>query len=132
MPKVMIVDDDRTMVSLLKILLEMDGYEVVNVTHGRDFLPNVREEMPDIVLLDVFLTNIDGKELVAEVRKSEDLSDLKVIMTSGMDLSDQCVKAGADAFLLKPYTPEQLMQVLQENLSNVEGNVMPTTSPGES
>ena len=64
----MIVDDDRTMVSLLKILLEMDGYEVVNVTHGRDFLPNVREEVPDIVLLDVFLTNMDGKELVAEVR----------------------------------------------------------------
>jgi CheY-like chemotaxis protein len=132
MPKVMIVDDDRTMVSLLKILLEMDGFEVVNVTHGRDFLPNVREEKPDIVLLDVFLTNMDGKELVAEVRRSEDLSDLKVIMTSGMDLADQCAQAGADAFLLKPYTPEQLLQVLQENLENVGGNVMPTASPGES
>lgn len=132
MPKVMIVDDDRTMVSLLKILLEMDGYEVVNVTHGSDFLPNVRDEKPDIVLLDVFLTNMDGKELVAEVRKSEDFSDLKVIMTSGMDLAEQCSKAGADAFLLKPYTPEQLMQVLQENLENIGGNVMPTASPGES
>jgi CheY-like chemotaxis protein len=132
MPKVMIVDDDRTMVSLLKILLEMDGFEVVNVIHGRDFLPTVREEKPDVVLLDVFLTNMDGKELVAEVRRSDDISDLKVIMTSGMDLAEQCSEAGADAFLLKPYTPEQLMQVLQENLGNVGGNVMPTASPGES
>lgn len=132
MPKVMIVDDDRTMVSLLKILLEMDGFEVVNVTHGRDFLPKVREEKPDIVLLDVFLTNMDGKELVAEVRKSEDLSDLKVVMTSGMELAEQCANAGADAFLLKPYTPEQLMNVLQDNLENFEGNVMPSATQGES
>ncbi|MEE9508644.1 MAG: response regulator [Anaerolineales bacterium] len=132
MPKVMIVDDDRTMVSLLKILLEMDGFEVVNVTHGRDFLPKVREEKPDIVLLDVFLTNMDGKELVAEVRKSEDLSDLKVVMTSGMELAEQCANAGADAFLLKPYTPEQLMKVLQDNLENFEGNVMPSATQGES
>lgn len=132
MPKVMIVDDDRTMVSLLKILLEMDGFEVVNVTHGRDFLPKVREEKPDIVLLDVFLTNMDGKELVAEVRKSDDLSDLKVVMTSGMELAEQCANAGADAFLLKPYTPEQLMKVLQDNLENFEGNVMPSATQGES
>lgn len=125
MPKVMIVDDDRTMVSLLKILLEMDGYEVVNITNANDFLPNVRTEKPDIVLLDVFLTNVDGKELVAEVRRSEDLSDLKVIMTSGMDLAEQCAKAGADAFLLKPYAPEQLMQILQDNLENTGGKVVP-------
>ena len=106
--------------------------EVVNVTHGRDFLPNVREEKPDIVLLDVFLTNMDGKELVAEVRKSQDFSDLKVVMTSGMDLAEQCAKAGADAFLLKPYTPEQLMKVLQDNLENIEGNMMPSATHGES
>jgi CheY-like chemotaxis protein len=125
MPKVMIVDDDRTMVSLLKILLEMDGYEVINITNANDFLPNVRTEKPDIVLLDVFLTNVDGKELVAEVRRSEDLADLKVIMTSGMDLAEQCAEAGADAFLLKPYAPEQLMQILQDNLENTGGNVVP-------
>jgi DNA-binding response OmpR family regulator len=125
MPKVMIVDDDRTMVSLLKILLEMDGYEVINITNANDFLPNVRTERPDIVLLDVFLTNVDGKELVAEVRRSDDLADLKVIMTSGMDLAEQCAEAGADAFLLKPYAPEQLMQILQDNLENTGGNVVP-------
>jgi two-component system alkaline phosphatase synthesis response regulator PhoP len=124
MTKVMIVDDDRTMVSLLKILLEMDGFEVVNVTQGGNFLPKVREEKPDIVLLDVFLTNMDGKELVAELRNTDDVSDMKVVMTSGMDLADQCTTAGADAFLLKPYTPEQLMSVLNENLGNTGGNTI--------
>jgi DNA-binding response OmpR family regulator len=117
----MIVDDDRTMVSLLKILLEMDGYEVINITNANDFMPNVRAEKPDIVLLDVFITNVDGKELVAEVRRSEDLSDLKVVMTSGMDLAEQCAEAGADAFLLKPYAPEQLIKTLEENLEDSGG-----------
>jgi DNA-binding response OmpR family regulator len=118
MPKVMIVDDDRNMVSLLKILLEMDGYEVVNLTNGKDFISKVREVDPDLVLLDVFISNTDGKELVANLRATPDLMKTKVIMTSGMDLAEQCKEAGADAFLLKPYTPDQLMSSIEKHIRN--------------
>jgi DNA-binding response OmpR family regulator len=118
MPKVMIVDDDRNMVSLLKILLEMDGYEVVNLTNGKDFISKVREVDPDLVLLDVFISNTDGKELVANLRATPDLMTTKVIMTSGMDLAEQCKEAGADAFLLKPYTPDQLMSSIEKHIRN--------------
>lgn len=116
MVKVMIVDDDRNMVSLLKILLEMDGFEVVNITHVVEFIDTVRAEEPDIVLLDVFMSSIDGKELMAELRKTQDVQTTKVVMTSGMDLAEECKQAGADDFLLKPYTPEQLMNIIQTNL----------------
>lgn len=116
MPKVMIVDDDRNMVSLLKILLEMDGYEVINLTNGKDFVPKVREENPDLLLIDVFISNTDGKKLVADLRATPDLETLRVIMTSGMDLAEQCKEAGADAFLLKPYTPEQLINIIETNI----------------
>jgi CheY-like chemotaxis protein len=131
MSKVLIVDDDRTMVSLLKILLEMDGYEVVNVSIGRQLLEKVRIETPDLVLMDVFLADIDGKEILKQLRDSTDIANVRVIMTSGMDVADQCMDAGADAFILKPYTPEQLMKVIQENLPHEgEADQEPTTVGG--
>jgi CheY-like chemotaxis protein len=131
MSKVLIVDDDRTMVSLLKILLEMDGYEVINISIGRQLLEKVRNENPDLILMDVFLADIDGKEILQQLRGSPDIANVRVIMTSGMDVADQCMDAGADAFLLKPYTPEQLMKVIQENLPQKgEADQEPTTVGG--
>jgi DNA-binding response OmpR family regulator len=131
MSKVMIVDDDRTMVSLLKILLEMDGFEVVNIMMGGQLIEKIRNEKPDLVLMDVFLSDADGKEILSELRKTSDLADVRVIMTSGMDLAEQCLDAGADAFLLKPYTPEQLMKMIQENLPQNGGEDQAHTTMGE-
>lgn len=131
MSKVMIVDDDRTMVSLLKILLEMDGFEVVNIMMGGQLIEKIRNEKPDLVLMDVFLSDADGKEILSELRKTSDLADVRVIMTSGMDLADQCLDAGADAFLLKPYTPEQLMKIIKENLPQNGGKDQAHTTMGE-
>lgn len=131
MAKVLIVDDDRTMVSLLKILLEMDGFDVANISMGTQMIEKVRVEKPDLVLMDVFLSDADGKEILTEIRNTADLADTRVIMTSGMDLADQCMDAGADAFLLKPYTPEQLMKTIQQNLPTT-GEIEPTqASMGE-
>jgi len=118
MPKVMIVDDDRTMVSLLRILLEMDGFDVVHVANHDEILERMDVEKPDLVLMDVFLANQDGMDLLAQIRQKQNLMDIRVVMTSGMDLADQAINAGADAFLLKPYTPEQLIETINQNLRN--------------
>ena len=122
MPKVMIVDDDRTMISLLRILLEMDGYQVVAVDQQDALLERIRKERPDVLLMDVFLTNMDGIELLAQIRAEGDLQSLRVIMTSGMDLSEKASQVGADAFLLKPYTPEQLIALIQEHAQPMAGD----------
>ncbi len=122
MPKVMIVDDDRTMISLLRILLEMDGYQVVAVDQQDALLERIRKERPDVLLMDVFLTNMDGIELLAQIRAEGDLQSLRVIMTSGMDLSEKAAQVGADAFLLKPYTPEQLIALIQEHAQPMAGD----------
>lgn len=131
MSKVLIVDDDRTMVSLLRILLEMDGFEVVNINMGGQLIEKVRLEKPDLVLMDVFLSDADGKDMLTELRNTADLADVRVVMTSGMDLADQCMDAGANAFLLKPYTPEQLMKMIQENLPPNGGIEQIPTNVGE-
>ncbi len=116
MAKVMIVDDDRTMVSLLKMLFEMEGFVVAGMPPADRILEGIRSERPDVILMDVFLPGADGLQVLTELRASTDLQAARVVMTSGMDLSDQCLAAGANAFLLKPYTPEQLISIVRENL----------------
>lgn len=116
MAKVMIIDDDRTTVTLLETLLEMDGFEVVSEARKEKILPGIRSAAPDLILMDVFLAESDGMGVLADLRSSSDLAELRVVMTSGMDLEEQCMAAGANAFLLKPYSPDQLTRVIKENL----------------
>ncbi len=117
MAKVLIVDNDRTTVSLLKILLELDGYTVEIAGNPVAVLDEVRSADPDVVLMDVFLTGGDGLDLLRRMRASPDLATIPVLMSSGMNLADECSVAGADGFLLKPYAPEQLAQALQRTLA---------------
>ena len=92
MSKLMIVDDDHTMVSLLTTLLELDGFEVLSKTQPGDLLQGLRDDQPDLVIMDVFLTHGDGIDLLRQVRASSEFERLPVIMTSGMDVSDQCIE----------------------------------------
>ncbi len=114
--KVLIVDDDRTMVSLLQTLLEMDGFEVAAIRDWGAVLETVRSEMPDLVIMDYFLPQQEGLDIVIAIRDDPQLADVRIIMTSGMDMSEQCISAGVNDFLLKPYTPAQLSASIQENL----------------
>lgn len=116
MPKVFIIDDDMTMVYLLRTLLEMDGYEVAEVQDWDTIIEAVQAESPDLVLMDYFLPDLDGLELLTQLRADPILTETRIIMSSGMDVSDQCMAAGADAFLLKPYTPEQLQETIKETI----------------
>jgi DNA-binding response OmpR family regulator len=114
MRKVLLAEDDHTMVSLLKTLLSMEGYEVTTLMDKRgDILDNIRRENPDVMLLDIFLGDENGMDIIRRMRKSPDLKKIRVIMTSGIDKTDECLAAGANDFLLKPYMPEELIQKLR-------------------
>jgi CheY-like chemotaxis protein len=114
--KVMLVDDDRTMRTILKTLLELEKYNVVvwDALPTSDILEQIRAEKPDLVLMDVHLREINGLDILHELRLAEpQIAETRVLMTSGMDLRDQCKTAGADGFLLKPYMPDELMQQIR-------------------
>jgi DNA-binding response OmpR family regulator len=115
--KVMIVEDDRTMNSLLKTLLELDGFTVVVAAHGDQVLATALAEMPDAVLMDVHIADADGMELLRQIRLHPLLCTLPVIMSSGMDVEYECRTSGASAFILKPYPPEQLSNTLKKVIS---------------
>ena len=111
MPKILLAEDDPTMVALLKTLLTIEGFEVVTILDkAGDPVENIRREKPDVVLLDVYLGEQDGVELVRQMRQVPELKSVKVVMTSGMNKVDECLEAGADDFLLKPYMPDDLIR----------------------
>lgn len=116
MPKILIIDDDKTMVYLLKTLLEMDGYEVAEAKNWDAILETIGIEKPDVVLMDYFLPNIEGLDIISQIRATPELAETRIVMSSGMDVSDQCLAVGADAFLAKPYDPEELVEILQEGI----------------
>jgi len=101
--KVMIVDDDRTMTSLMKTLLELDGYDVVVVSRGKDVVAKAEEAHPDIIIMDYHLADTHGVEILKDIRAHGTLAKTPVIIASGMDVSMEVMAAGADEFLTKPF-----------------------------
>lgn len=118
MLKILLAEDDRTMVSLLKTLLSMEGFQVITLAgETSDILEIVRREKPAIVLMDIFLGAENGIDILRKMRQMPDLTKMKVVMSSGMNLRDECLAAGANDFLLKPYMPDDLINILKSNSS---------------
>ncbi len=116
MPKVLLVEDDPTMLSLLGTLLEIEGYQVVPVQLVVRALAELEEAQPDLVLMDVHLKDGDGFDLLRSIREKPGFEDTLVLMSSGMDFAAACEEAGADGFILKPYMPDELISQVRELL----------------
>jgi CheY-like chemotaxis protein len=119
MAKVLLVEDDLTMVNLLQTFLQIEGFDTASIILDGDILGSIKQHNPDVILLDVHLKgvngiDIDGFELLKKMREIDQLSQTKVIMASGLDVSEKCAQAGTDGFLLKPYMPDNLIQLIKK------------------
>jgi DNA-binding response OmpR family regulator len=113
--KVLVAEDDPTMVNLLKTLLKMEGFEVIAPDADQDVVKAVHDHCPDILLLDVHLAHQNVLDILDSIHKSENGCNARIIMTSGLNVKDECMKRGADGFLLKPFMPDDLIQMLKGN-----------------
>lgn len=116
MPKVMLIDDDATILSLLQTLLEFEGYQVLQLNgegDPDDIMDQIRLEKPDLVLLDIHLHHINGLDLLRLIRQDEGSESIQVLMSSGMELGPKCAQEGANGFILKPYMPDELVKKIQ-------------------
>lgn len=116
MPKILLLEDDRDMTMLLETLLEIEGYQVRSYDSKRPAVAQAEEEKPDLVLLDVHLGGKDGVEILRGMRASPALAGLRVVMTSGINMTEECLQEGANAFIVKPYMPENLLHLLSKVL----------------
>ncbi len=118
MPKILLAEDDPTMLSLLKTLLKLEGLDSSPLGEQDDVLEAIRRYRPDIVLLDVNLPQGNGIDFLRRIRQDEDLKNTVIIMSSGMPFETECLAAGANAFLLKPYMPDMLINAIKLRLAN--------------
>lgn len=118
MARIMLAEDDHTMVTLLKTLLGMEGYQVDALTVDQDVFEAVYNNPPDVLLMDVHLPQANGMDVLDQLRSDDKTRELKVVMTSGLNLALECKTHGADDFLLKPYMPDDLLQILKKNLNH--------------
>ena len=117
-PKVLLAEDDVTMVSLLKTLLNMEGFDVVALQADADVPAAVRIETPDVLLMDFHLLNQSGLDILDDIRKEQDIRDICVVMSSGANVKDECMLHGANGFLLKPYMPDELIAILKQAIKS--------------
>lgn len=113
MPKVLLAEDDPTMVTLLKTLLKMEKFDVVAADIDSDVPTLALSEKPDVLFMDVHLGQQSGIEIVAALRQNPELANLRVVMTSGLNMKDECLQSGANDFILKPFMPDDLLKLLK-------------------
>ena len=116
-PKVTIVDDDRDTRELLSFALESEGFEVNAAANGLRLISSLQLKRPDIILMDVNMSWIDGFELCKAVKKNEQFRDIPVIFISGRGEPDDRRRgreAGAADYFVKPLDLNALIQRLRE------------------
>ena len=118
--KVLIVDDDEELVELLVDVFERDKrFDIRTANNGFDAGMTVREFRPDLVVLDVMLPDINGKEVCQKIRSDKTLEKVRVICISGMveqDKIEDLKVAGANEFLQKPFTVDSLLDCACDQL----------------
>ncbi len=126
MTKIMIVEDEAGLVTLLKYNLEKQGYETVSVMDGKEVMTTAMAEKPDLILLDWMLPNVSGIDLCREIRRSYELRNTPIIMlTARGDEADKVrgLSYGADDYMTKPYSIPELMARIVALLRRVQPEV---------
>ncbi len=114
--RVLVVDDDDVIRQLITVNLELEGFEVATAVDGQDCLERVRDVRPDVVTLDVMMPRMDGWEAASRLRADPDTAGIKVVLLSARaqeaDL-ERGNRIGVDAYLTKPFDPDELIDVVR-------------------
>ncbi|MCA1841449.1 MAG: response regulator transcription factor [Actinomycetota bacterium] len=115
MPKVLVVDDDPAIRRVLQTTLELDGYEVSMAADGEEALATVSGSIPDLVILDVMMPRMDGFDVLAKLRESQETAKVPVILlTARSSAEDQWEgwQKGVDYYMTKPFDVEELLRFM--------------------
>ena len=118
---ILIVDDDKSILRTFTRILQKNGYEIDAVETGKEAIEKADTQEYDLALVDIRLPDMDGTELLAKIKKP--LQKTIKIMITGFPSLETGIKAldeGADAYLVKPVRPEELLMLIEEKLKNKE------------
>ena len=117
--KIMIADDDPGIVDAVEMLLEFEGYQVSTTVDGLTVL-DMKEELPDLLLLDIWMSGEDGRDICRQLKSAEATKNIPVIMISASrDIKESALASGANDFLAKPFEMDELLQKISELTSDL-------------
>ena len=115
--KIMIADDDAAILDSLSLMLEFEGYQVSATLNGETVLSMA--EKPDLLLLDIWMSGVDGRDICKKLKQHEATRSLPVVLISASnDIQRSAIEAGADDFLAKPFEMNDLLEKIEKNLKN--------------
>ncbi len=130
--RILVVDDDRSIVKVLAGYLEQSGYQVISAYDGETALHALRRERPDLVLLDLMMPNRDGWEVTQIIRADRVLASTPIIMiTARIDDTDKIVglELGADDYIPKPFNPREVVARVKSLLRRIRLDQSPASTP---
>lgn len=118
--KVLIADDEQDIKDVMQMYLEGQGYEVETAYDGLDTLDMVNTWQPQIVLLDIMMPVMDGISVCKKIKSDAATKDIKVVMVSAASKREkegEAYQAGADGYVLKPFDPADLADIIEKTLA---------------
>jgi two-component system KDP operon response regulator KdpE len=123
-PKVLLVDDEKSILMMLEVNFRAAGFDVVTATSGAGALEMAVAARPDAVVLDLGLPDLDGWEVVKRLRELDGVASTPVVVLSGTDRNDALVRGYAstvEAYVTKPVEPDELVQTVRSVLARSGG-----------
>lgn len=114
--KILIIDDEPSIVEVLVMMLSDAGYEVEGISSGHTF-EMIKRAKPDLVLLDVWMSGIDGRKICLSIKEDNSMKDVAVYLVSASkDIERYAKEARADGFIEKPFEMQRILDVAGEHL----------------
>ena len=123
MIKVLVVEDNRDNMEVMRTTLTHFGYEIVEAVNGKEGIEKARQEKPDIILMDLSLPVMDGWEAAGRIKADDELKDIPVIAVTAHAMSGDEAKAhehGCDGYLAKPCTPRSIIDIVKKYVKEKE------------
>jgi len=116
MKKILVVEDHADLLYLFTRILESLGYTVVSATHGSEGVEKAAKEKPHLILMDILMPGMDGREATRRIRSNPETQDIPILATTVLNRNSQlktCIEAGCNDYLVKPFTMQQLQGKIQ-------------------
>jgi DNA-binding NarL/FixJ family response regulator len=132
--RLLLIDDDPNLILLVKDYLEFRGYEVLTADNGKEALNSLSQNLPDMIICDIMMPEMDGYALIENVRQDPRTSWIPVLFLSARGQSQDRIKGlnlGADVYMVKPFEPEELVAQVESSLKQTNRLLLHTDGIGD-
>ena len=116
------MDDDQAILRLLEVNFRLEGFETVTASRGEDALSSAEAERPDVIVLDLMLPGLDGKEVFRRLRADDALATVPVVFLTARSIEEDRRSLGATertSFVTKPFDPTELVEIVRDHVGGV-------------